>query len=51
MLKPFLTETPVAIFKQLGIKDEKLQEWDSLYEMVIFQKERKRKKGNPYSLD
>lgn len=32
MLKPFLTEAPVEIFKQLGINDKSLQEWDSIYE-------------------
>ena len=32
MLKPFVTEAPVEIFKQLGINDKSLQEWDSIYE-------------------
>lgn len=30
LLKPFLTETPVKIFSQLGIEDQDLQNWDSL---------------------
>src|SRR5690625_3539376 len=32
LLRPFLTEAPDKIFTQLGIKDEKLKEWDSVYE-------------------
>src|SRR5690625_4633029 len=31
MLKPFLTEAPKEIFRQLGVKDSNLQEWDSIY--------------------
>src|SRR5699024_11466909 len=31
MLKPFLTEAPAEIFRQLGITDEALHEWDSIY--------------------
>jgi len=31
LLKPFLTETPTEIFRQLNITDESLGEWDSLY--------------------
>src|SRR5690625_7801414 len=34
LLKPFLTKTPVEIFKQLGITDDALQDWDSLYEVA-----------------
>ncbi|WP_164670609.1 methionine--tRNA ligase [Virgibacillus doumboii] len=30
MLQPFLTETPTEIFKQLGIQNDSLKEWDSL---------------------
>src|SRR5699024_11270968 len=30
MLKPFLPETPIKIFTQLGITDESLHTWDSL---------------------
>ncbi len=32
LLQPFLTEAPAEIFRQLGIEDAKLKEWDSLYE-------------------
>lgn len=31
-LQPFLTEAPAEIFRQLGITEDKLKEWDSLYE-------------------
>src|SRR5699024_1279863 len=31
LLQPFLTEAPKEIFKQLGVADESLQTWDSLY--------------------
>jgi methionyl-tRNA synthetase len=30
LLKPFLTETPLKIFSQLGITNESLQTWDSI---------------------
>ncbi|XQY91959.1 methionine--tRNA ligase [Metabacillus sp. HB246100] len=30
LLKPFLTQTPVKIFKQLGVEDENLKNWDSI---------------------
>lgn len=30
LLKPFLTEAPAEIFRQLGIADEQLQTWDSI---------------------
>ncbi|QKY70881.1 methionine--tRNA ligase [Lentibacillus sp. CBA3610] len=30
MLQPFLTEAPGEIFRQLGVKDDSLKEWDSL---------------------
>src|SRR5699024_10122453 len=32
MLKPFLTDAPDEMFKQLGISEESLQSWNSLYE-------------------
>src|SRR5699024_10221876 len=32
MLKPFLTDSPVEMFKQLNIADEQAQSWDSLYD-------------------
>ncbi len=30
MLQPFLTQTPVRMFEQLGVHDETLKQWDSL---------------------
>ena len=33
LLQPFLTEAPKEIFKQLGIKEPTLQEWDSVYQI------------------
>ncbi|APH06738.1 methionine--tRNA ligase [Bacillus weihaiensis] len=30
LLKPFLTQTPVKIFEQLGVEDENLKNWDSI---------------------
>ncbi len=47
MLRPFLTEAPKEIFKQLGIKDASLQEWDSIYEVGSIQAGIKTEKGNP----
>ena len=35
MLRPFLTESPDEICQQLGITDDSLQTWDSLYERGI----------------
>ncbi|MUV38009.1 Methionine--tRNA ligase [Lentibacillus sp. JNUCC-1] len=37
MLQPFLTESPKEIFKQLGIQDESLMEWDRLSENGLIQ--------------
>src|SRR5690625_285897 len=34
LLKPFLTKTPVEIFKQLGFTDDAIQYWYSLYDVV-----------------
>ncbi|MEN2766736.1 methionine--tRNA ligase [Ornithinibacillus xuwenensis] len=31
MLQPFLTNAPTEIFKQLGVQDDSLKEWDSVY--------------------
>ncbi|SEQ99232.1 methionyl-tRNA synthetase [Virgibacillus subterraneus] len=31
MLQPFLTEAPTEIFKQLGVTDDSLKEWDSVH--------------------
>ncbi len=47
MLRPFLTEAPKEIFRQLGIKDASLQEWDSIYEVGSIQAGIKTEKGNP----
>ncbi|WP_430789413.1 methionine--tRNA ligase [Virgibacillus flavescens] len=33
MLKPFLTEAPTEIFRQIGVKDDNLKEWDSIHEL------------------
>lgn len=46
-LQPFLTETPKEIFKQLGIKDASLKEWDSIYEVGSIQAGTTTEKGNP----
>src|SRR5690625_461167 len=32
MLQPFLTDSPIEMFKQLNIVDEQAQSWDSLYD-------------------
>lgn len=47
MLRPFITEAPVEIFKQLGIQDEALQVWDSIYEQGKIAAGTKVEKGNP----
>lgn len=33
MLKPFLTEAPTEIFRQIGVKDDNLKEWDSIHKL------------------
>ncbi|WP_404450791.1 methionine--tRNA ligase [Virgibacillus necropolis] len=33
MLQPFLTEAPNEIFRQLGVSDDNLKEWDSIHEL------------------
>src|SRR5699024_9465626 len=33
MLRPFLTETPIEIFRQLGIEEDSLKEWNSIYKL------------------
>ncbi|MDC3426029.1 methionine--tRNA ligase [Aquibacillus sp. 3ASR75-11] len=35
LLRPFLTETPDKIFRQLGVKDEHDQSWESLYRLGV----------------
>ena len=47
MLKPFLTEAPTEIFKQLGVHDTDLQEWDSIYERGVIPAGTKTVKGVP----
>ena len=47
MLKPFLTEAPTEIFKQLGVHDTDLQEWDSIYERGVIPAGTKTVKGEP----
>ncbi|MEI3604555.1 methionine--tRNA ligase [Pseudogracilibacillus sp. SE30717A] len=47
MLQPFLTESPKEIFKQLGVKDEALQQWDSVYEIGSIPSGTKTEKGVP----
>jgi methionyl-tRNA synthetase len=47
LLKPFMTQTPDKIFKQLGITDAKYQTWDSLKEFGITSVGLKVDKGEP----
>lgn len=47
LLQPFLTRTPQAIFKQLGIKDEALHSWESLKEFGAIPSETKVEKDAP----
>lgn len=47
ILKPFLTDAPVEMFRQLGITDEALQTWESLYERGVIPAETKVVKGKP----
>ncbi|WP_096272310.1 methionine--tRNA ligase [Paucisalibacillus globulus] len=47
MLQPFLTKAPVEIFKQLGIQDEALKEWESVYELGQVKAGTTVQKGNP----
>lgn len=47
MLQPFLTEAPREIFAQLGIAEESLQCWDSIYEHGQVQAGTKVVKGQP----
>src|SRR5699024_8560170 len=47
MLQPFLTEAPKEIFKQLGITDQSLQEWDSIYHLGNIEEGTKIEKGKP----
>ncbi|WP_405027635.1 methionine--tRNA ligase [Lentibacillus songyuanensis] len=47
MLQPFLTESPAEIFKQLGIKDDALMEWESVHQQGQIKAGTKVEKGNP----
>ncbi len=47
MIQPFLTQSPTEIFKQLGIKDEALQTWESIYEQGNIQQGTRTQKGEP----
>ncbi|HIV74430.1 MAG TPA: methionine--tRNA ligase [Candidatus Pseudogracilibacillus intestinigallinarum] len=47
MIRPFLTETPVKMFEQLGITDEAHQTWESLTERGIVPAGTKVQKGKP----
>ena len=47
MIRPFLTETPVKMFEQLGITDETHQNWESLTERGIVPAGTKVQKGKP----
>ncbi|WP_163969227.1 methionine--tRNA ligase [Oceanobacillus halotolerans] len=47
MIQPFLTEAPSEIFRQLGITDESLKEWDSVHENGVIQAGTKVQKGDP----
>jgi methionyl-tRNA synthetase len=47
LLQPFLTRTPEKIFAQLGVVDEQLKQWDSLYEFGLIKEGTKVTKGEP----
>ena len=47
MLQPFITEAPVEIFKQLGIEDENLKTWESVYEQGQIKAGTRIQKGDP----
>ena len=47
LLQPFLTEAPKEIFKQLGVADESLQTWDSLYKQHVIKEGTRVQKGQP----
>jgi methionyl-tRNA synthetase len=47
LLQPFLTRTPEKIFTQLGIVDEQLKQWDSLYKFGLIKEGTKVTKGEP----
>ncbi|SEB19975.1 methionyl-tRNA synthetase [Thalassobacillus cyri] len=47
MLQPFLTQTPEKIFKQLGIEQEELKEWNSLSQIGMLPEGTKVQKDDP----
>ena len=48
MVEPFMEETACKMFNQLGIDDNRLTAWDSLYEYQQYKKELNVvKKGEP----
>jgi len=47
LLQPFLTEAPKEVFKQLGINDEAMKQWDSIYELGAIKVGTKVEKGKP----
>src|SRR5699024_8289092 len=55
MIRPFLTETPVKMFEQLGITDETHQNWESLTEPGLVTGRNQVQKGHaifpPFKID
>lgn len=47
MLKPLLTEAPEEVFKQLGLEDNDLKQWDSIYQIGMIKAGTKVNKGKP----
>ncbi|MFC4558541.1 methionine--tRNA ligase [Virgibacillus kekensis] len=47
MLRPFLTEAPDEMFRQLGVTDDSLKEWDSVYAEGKIKAGTNVQKGNP----
>ncbi len=47
LIYPFMKDTSLKIFEQLGIKDEKLKTWDSIYKYNIIENIKVIEKGNP----
>ncbi|HLR08596.1 MAG TPA: methionine--tRNA ligase [Bacillota bacterium] len=47
MLQPFLTESPVEIFRQLGIDDDALKTWDSVRENGMIEAGTRVQRGKP----
>ncbi|MGM8213064.1 methionine--tRNA ligase [Virgibacillus sp. W0430] len=47
MLQPFLTHAPQEIFRQLGISEKELQQWDSIYDQGKISSGTTIQKGSP----